>query len=851
MTPMLQQYFEQKKKYPKEILFFRMGDFYEMFGEDAMIAAKILNIALTARNKGTENEIPMCGLPYHAIDNYLCKLTRAGKSVAICEQMGDPKLPGLVKRDVIRVVTPGTTFDDNVLNSNENNYIVAIKEFKDKGKLVYGLALADITTGEFKLAEFIDFETLRNEIFKIYPSEIIINNELVSKPEMNDILQEFTYTLYDPIVTQSASENLCEHFQVNSLSGFGVADFKTGIMAAGYLFSYLQDTQKVNLAHINNISLYNFADYMLLDSTTIRNLELLHTAWDGSYQGSLLWVLDNTSTPMGGRLLRRWLLRPLRSKEKIEQRLQAVEYFFTNPDILSELKTDFKQISDIERLVAKIGCQRANARDLITLKNSIIAIPVIKEKVKDTAVDLLVKVKDSLNEHPKVLEIINNGILPEPSLGITDGGIIADGYNEQVDELRKIMNTGKDFIKQIQEKERERSGISNLKIKFNKVFGYYIEISKGNINKVPEDYIRKQTLVNAERFITPELKEYEEKVLGAEDKIKKLEFDLFNEIREQIAGHLVELQQTAGALAQLDCLSGLAYVALENNYSKPNIIDGSELTIKDGRHPVIEKIQAAGSYIPNDATFSKEEQFLLITGPNMSGKSSFLRQTALITLMAHLGSFVSAKEASISIVDRIFTRVGASDNLGKGESTFMVEMQEAGIIINNATEHSLIILDELGRGTSTYDGLSIAWAITEFIHDKIKAKTMFATHYHELIDVIDKKDNAKNYCVAAKEENDKVVFLHKVVAGGVSRSYGVEVAKLAGLPQDIILRAMDILQFLESDDWQQAKQGQKALPLMTTPRREHPVIGELKQIKIDELTPIEALNKLAEIVEKV
>ena len=843
-----------------------MGDFYEMFGQDALIASKVLNIALTARNKGTENEIPMCGIPYHALNAYLFKLTKANKNVAICEQLTEPSSAGLVERDVVRVVTPGTSFDDTVVLNNENNYIVAIKKFTNKN--IFGLALADLSTGEFKLCEIDNKDVLYNEIFKINPREIIIENSLATDPEMEFLLKEFYYNIFDLaqvgrffqaeektvfLEDGKGEDFLKQHFNVKTLSGFGVDGFKSGIETAAFLLFYLYQTQKVALTHINVLSLYNYHEYMFLDRTTIKNLELLQNSSEGDFKGSLLWVIDKTVTAMGGRLLKRWLLRPLLDKQKIDQRLDSVACLVGDTLLRENLTKNLKNVSDLERLVAKIGCLRVNARDLIFLKTSLEIIPVIKELVKGHEKLLLSKLGTKLNTHTEIIEIINSSINPESGISIMDGNIIKDGYNQEVDELRFIMNSGKEWIEKLKQQEIERTGINTLKIKFNRVFGYYIEISKSNLSSVPDNYVRKQTLVNAERFITPELKEFEEKVLTAQEKIKKLEFELFENIRSQIGEHLKKLQKTAYIIAYVDCLLGFSKSATENNYYRPNVNENNEIKVIDGRHPVIEKINEE-TYIPNDIILNnKEHNFLLITGPNMSGKSSYLRQTAVIVLMAHIGCFVSAKEADICLTDRIFTRVGASDNLVRGESTFMVEMQEASLIINNATEKSLVILDELGRGTSTYDGLSIAWAVSEYIHDKIKCKTLFATHYHELIEVVGKMKGAQNYSIAVKETDSKVVFLRKVIKGGINKSYGVEVAKLAGLPQEIISRAMDLLQYLETEFGDKNKPViQKNLPLVTNNNKNNPlqtrIIKELKNIEVNNLTPLEALKKLDELV---
>ena len=824
LTPMLKQYREIKAKHQDCILFFRLGDFYEMFGPDALEASKILNITLTARNKGTVNETPMCGIPYHAADGYIAKLTRAGKKVAICEQMTDPNLPGLVERSVIRIITPGTTLDNNILENKRNNYLVSLFNKDNK----WGIAFVDLTTGEFKLTELNKLDDLINELNRILPSEIIITPDLNENLSLKTKLEQISnLNLFYPALFHPAPETLLEHFKVQSLQSFGIEKYLSGIEAAGNLINYLKDTQKTSLEHINKISLYNLSDYMILDEATIRNLELLYTFQFFEEKGSLISILDQTQTGMGGRLLRNWLLHPLINLDKVQQRLDAVEEFYNNLDLRENLKKELKNISDIERLIGRLGCKRANARDLLNLKNSLQQIPLIK-KILNTAhchpessegsitsdvldssrvrndngrpdSKLLKNLTKNLDEHQEVVDLIQKSVAEDPPLLITEGEMIADNYNSELDELRKISRSGKDWLKDLQTREIQRSGISSLKVKFNKIFGYYIEVSNSNLGQVPTDYTRKQTLVNAERFVTPELKEYEQKVLGAEEKIIELEQRLFWEIRNEVAKHFEAIQNTAQIIAQLDVLLNFANIALLNNYTKPELNDGETIEIKNGRHPVIEKLQTE-SYVPNDGLFNHtDHQLILLTGPNMSGKSSYLRQTALIILLAQIGSYVPASSAKIGLTDRIFTRVGASDNLIRGQSTFMVEMQEAANILNNATAKSFIVLDELGRGTSTFDGVSIAWAIVEYIYKNIKAKTLFATHYHELIDLVEKLDKAKNYCVTVKETETGVIFLRKIIPGGIDRSYGIEVAKLAGLPKPLTDRAYEILAELESE----------------------------------------------------
>jgi len=764
-TPMIKQYKEIKKKNEDSILFFRLGDFYEMFGPDAVEASKILNITLTARNKGTDNETPMCGVPYHAVNGYLSKLTKAGKKVAICEQTSDPALPGIVKREVVRVVTPGTTLDDNILDNKENSYLVALAYLKK----IWGLAVCDLTTGEFKVNEFEDFDLLQNELFRLSPSEVIITPSLNNNSDFQSFFNKLKNLNPFQIPNfEDPAEFVIKHFDVKSLASFGIESLETGIIAAANILGYLIETQKTELEHITGIALYNLKDYMILDEATIRNLELYGTAQDFEYQGSLLSVIDHTATAMGGRMLGQWLRYPLLDKEKIEQRHEAVEELTKDISKQDKFRQTLKNVSDIERLLGRIGCQRTNARDLVALKNSLRQVPKLKQMLADTKAEILQQTYENLDEHLDLVYFLEEAINDEPPAIITEGGMIKEGFNRELDDLRSISDNAKDWISQMQQKEIEKTGINTLKIKYNRVFGYYIEVSKANLKSVPENYTRKQTLVNSERFITDELKEYEEKVLGAEEKIKQLEQDLFEQARTKSIEFFPQIKRTASLIAAFDVLLSFATLAVKENYIRPKICTKKLIDIKDGRHPVIEKFTDE-SFIPNDTYLDhKNHELILLTGPNMSGKSSYLRQVALIVLLAQMGSFVPAAEAKIGLVDRIFTRVGASDNLIRGRSTFMVEMEEAANILNNATKKSLIILDELGRGTSTYDGVGIAWAIVEYIHNNVGAYTLFATHYHELIEVIENMKKAQNYSVAVTEDNGKVVFLRKVLKGGVN-----------------------------------------------------------------------------------
>jgi len=836
---MMKQYNEIKQTLKDEILFFRLGDFYEMFGPDAIEASKILNITLTARGKGSANEMPMCGIPFHASENYIAKLTRAGKRVAICDQVSDPTLPGIVKREVVRIVTPGTTLDDKVLDNKNNNYLVNLILEKD----TWGLSIVDLTVGSFQTVEIVGLEVLKNEVSRLQPQEVIVSDNLYNDSRFSDFINGLpNLNVFDISVYDKPDRLLLDHFNVKSLASFGIDEMPVAIKSAGTLLAYLKETQKTSLEHILKISRYALDNFMVLDQATIRNLEILNNAWTFEKEGSLLGVLDKTITAMGGRTLRRWLLMPLISKSQINQRLDAVGNLVSNTVLLGDLIDNLKQMSDFERLLGKIGCGRANARDLVALKDSLLLIKPIKELLKNNDSKLLKNYYNSIPDNTDLIKKISDTLVDEPSINLNDGGMIRDGYNKALDELRKISTSGKDWIRELQLKEVQRSGISSLKIKYNRVFGYYIEISNTNLSSVPENYIRKQTLVNAERYITPELKEYEEKVLGAEDKIATIEYQIFSELRENIIKYFSDVQATAKIISSLDVLVCFALLAKENNYCRPEISDAGDLEIEKGRHPVIE--QFVDRYVPNDASLDhKKNEIILLTGPNMSGKSSFLRQVALITLMAHIGCYVPASKASIGVVDRIFTRVGASDNLSQGVSTFMNEMQEAANILNNATKRSLIILDEIGRGTSTYDGVSIAWSIIEYLHEKIQAKTLFATHYHELVDIIEKLDRAENFCVAVTEDKGSVVFLHQIIKGAASDSYGIEVAKLAGLPDKLITRAQQILGELEQKSSIKLAQKPQQASLNLSAKEEI-LTKALAEVDPNNMTPLEALQKL-------
>ena len=848
LTPAMQQYHDFKSQHKDAVLFFQLGDFYEMFGEDAVETARLLDLTLTARNKGKAGEIAMCGLPIKAASGYISKLTKMGRKVAICNQITEPTGKGVVQREVTKIITPGTTFDENLLSPKESNFLCAIEIDQDN----YGLGIVDVTTGKFQVGVFQKLEDLMDEIYRLSPSEILIEDLEDTKFQS---LSENAYLA--PFVLpswQKPEEVIKEHFQTTGLESFGIEDSELLQRVIANILSYLKDTQKSALGHIRTIEQFQMGDYMLLDQATIRNLELFANQHTGKSEGSLIGVIDKTETSMGGRLLRWWLAHPLIKTDQIKNRQEVVSLLVEHKDFQEKLNQALIKICDLERLVGKVGTFRANPRDLYHLKETLLLIPRIKEII-GTYLDkssLLKSLNSNLHEDKNLVELIENTLSEDPPVMMQDSGYIKDGFNAELDDLRKICHSGKEWINDLQEKERARTGISSLKIKFNKVFGYYIEVTKSNVNLVPDDYHRKQTLVNAERYITPELKEYEEKVLGAEDKILALEQSLFTSLREQVFEYIASLQETGNALAILDVLSSFAVLAVDNNYCRPKLSSSPSLKIVQGRHPVIESIQKE-PYVPNDLVMEEASTFQLLTGPNMSGKSSFLRQNALIVLLAQIGSYIPADEMEWSVIDRVFTRVGASDDLSRGRSTFMVEMQEAGYILNNATDKSLVILDELGRGTSTYDGLSLAWAITEYLHDIIKAKTLFASHYHELVEIVEDLPRAKNFCVAVAEKEDGVIFLHKVIEGGVSKSYGIEVAKLAGLPNDLVLRAKDILAKLEQHAWEQdAANKQKSLPLMPVSKStEHPIIQRLKELDPNSLTPIEALQKLSELKEEL
>ena len=840
MTPMLRQYLEIKKMHGDALLFFRLGDFYEMFFEDAVEVSGLLGLTLTGRGKD-EKRIPMCGVPHHAADGYVAKLTKMGKRVAICDQISDPKEPGIASRSVTRIVTPGTTLDEKILDGKANNFVGALRPVQgtDGSAQYFEFAYADITTGELYGAQSLNEKDLCAAITRILPKEIVVpsgamENEIVCR--LRGALAGVFFFSHEWTGGNGGGETLG---------------------ADAFLMNYLQTTQKSSLEHMHE-SKFNNDDVMQMDEATLKNLELLETLREGNKEGSLLWALDQTQTSMGGRMLRSFLTNPLLNKWEIDCRLDAAEELTFKRRLLNDLRETFKSIMDLERLLSRMAMGRYRPRDLIGLKNSLEQTAVVRSLLADASSDLVKKIRGEIDPLEDLTGLIGRAIASDCPLNMNDGGIIADGFNSELDGLNAVSGEGKRFIQSLQQQEIERTGINNLKVRYNKVFGYYLEVSKGQVSRVPQEWIRKQTLVNAERYITPELKEFEEKILGAQEKIVALEQEIFLEIRAAVLVETPRIQRTARNLALLDVLCSFAKVALESGFCKPMINDGGDIVITAGRHPVVEKMSYAARFVPNDTELIQGgDRLHLITGPNMGGKSTYLRQTALIVLMAQIGSFVPAQKAEIGLVDRIFTRVGASDNLVKGQSTFMVEMQEAAHILENATERSLIILDEIGRGTSTYDGMSIAWAIMEFIHDKVGAKTLFATHYHELISLTDKLPSAANYSVGALEnEKDGVVFLYKVGRGGASRSYGIEVAKLAGMPAETIARAYNILRDLEEgalesgiarELLERPSQGKVDLFGGDAERKHTAIKEELARLDMDNMTPMEALKRLVEL----
>ncbi|WP_456297864.1 DNA mismatch repair protein MutS [Anaerovirgula multivorans] len=862
---MMEQYMEIKNQYNDTLLLFRLGDFYELFFDDALVASRELEITLTGRDCGLEERAPMCGVPYHSVNNYINKLIIKGYKVAICDQVEDAaEAKGIVKRDVVRVITPGTLIDTELLEEKKNNYLMSIY---GKGKGV-GITYVDISTGELLTTEIVKEkfkENLHDEICKVHPKEIIY---YVEDPLLKDLITDCGEKLnlyindYEDwhFDYEYATKQLKSHFNTISIEGLGFEYKHLGVQSTGALIDYLKSTQKRTLNHLKRIQVYTLKDTMILDLNTRRNLELTETIREKKKKGSLLWVLDKTMTSMGGRLLRRWIEEPLLDIESINNRLSIVEIFKEDLLLRKELKEYLKDIYDLERLSGKIAYGTVNPRDLIALKNSIACLPAIKDLLSNKESTFLQDILSKISNHEEVKHLIENAILDEPSINVKEGNIIKNGYNQDVDELRYASKEGKSWISSLETKERERTGIKSLKIGYNKIFGYYLEVTKSNLHMVPNDYIRKQTLANCERYITPELKEMESKVLGAEEKVITLEYQLFLEIRKEIEKEVPNIQNTAQSIAQLDALYSLAESAYENGYIKPLVNNDHKIIISNGRHPVVEKMINNNGFISNDTIIDREKhEISIITGPNMAGKSTYMRQVALIVLMAQIGSFIPAESATIGVVDRIFTRVGASDDLSQGQSTFMVEMSEMANILSNATMNSLLILDEIGRGTSTFDGLSIAWAVIEHISQALKCKTLFSTHYHELTELEGIIEGVKNYRIAVKEEEDNIVFLRKVIEGSADKSYGIQVAKLAGLPTAVIGRAQKILMDLEKNDLAKHDIVIKENPLQGNVNNQQlnfldidneEIISQIKALNLMETTPIESLNILYRLQKK-
>lgn len=876
LSPMMTHYLETKKEYPDCVLFYRLGDFYEMFFDDAVTVSKELEITLTGKECGLEERAPMCGVPYHAVDSYLNRLVQKGYKVAIAEQMEDPKLAkGLVKREVIRVVTPGTITSAQALDETRNNYLMGIVYVGE----TFGIAVADISTGDFLVTEVESERELTDEINKFTPSEIICNEAFyVSGVDIEDIRNRY-HAVVSSLDNHFFSDEVCrkilkEHYKVGSLAGLGLEDYDTGVIAAGAVMEYMYETQKSSLSHITTITPYSTGQYMIIDTSTRRNLELLETLREKQKRGSLLWVLDRTKTAMGARMLRTYIEQPLIHKSEIIKRQNAVEELNMNYISREEICEYLNPIYDLERLIGRISYKTANPRDMIAFKNSLDMLPHIKNLLKEFTSDMLKGLYDDLDSLEDVKDLIDRAIIDDPPISVRDGGIIKDGFHEEADKLRGAKTEGKNWLAQLEAKEKEKTGIKNLKIKFNKVFGYYFEVTNSFKDLVPDYFIRKQTLANAERYTTDELKELEDVILGAEDKLFSLEYSLFCQVRDAVAGEVLRIQKTARAIAGIDVLASLSSVATRNNYIKPNVNEKGVIDIKNGRHPVVEKMMRDDLFVSNDTYLDNGKNRLsIITGPNMAGKSTYMRQTALIVLMAQIGSFVPADEANIGICDRIFTRVGASDDLASGQSTFMVEMTEVANILRNATKSSLIVLDEIGRGTSTFDGLSIAWAVVEHISNPklLGAKTLFATHYHELTELEGTMSGVNNYCIAVKEQGDNIVFLRKIVKGGADKSYGIQVAKLAGVPDTVIVRAKELLSELSDADItvkaREIAEGnsniaqRKVVPkpdevdlqqmsLFDTVKDDD-IIKELGDLELGNLTPIDALNTLYRLQTKL
>ena len=862
LSPMMKQYFEIKENYKDTILLFRLGDFYEMFYDDAKIASKVLELVLTGRDCGQEERAPMCGVPFHSADSYIAKLVAAGHKVAICEQLEDPSLAkGIVKRDVIRVITPGTVIESSMLSEDKNNYLASICTFESK----VGMCFIDISTGEVNLTEFSENIEKRviNEMGRYNPSEIILNKETVSFKGLGDFISKKLEASVELLIEEFSLENATQcvksHFKIKDLAEISLNQRNSATCALGAALSYLLKTQRTELQNIKDINFYTDAKYMNLGISAIRNLELLETMRDREKRGSLLWVLDKTKTAMGKRMLRSFIERPLFDCAEIMRRLNAVEELFTETQMRSELTESLAGVYDIERLMTRIVYNTANAKELLSLRSTLSNLPKIKSTLKNVNCQMLKHIYNELDELTDVYALIDASIKEDAPFSVREGGMIKDGFNSELDEFRSIVNGGKNILAELESSEKEKTGIKKLRIGYNKVFGYYFEVSNSFKELVPDNYIRKQTLANCERYITDELKQLETKVLSAQERIVGLEFEIFNSIRKKIAGEYVRTQRTAHALALLDVLCSFAFVSVQNNYVRPQINDSGLISIKDGRHPVVESLSKNELFVPNDTMLDcKENRMAIITGPNMAGKSTYMRQIAIIVLMAQMGCFVPAKSADIGIVDSIFTRVGASDDLASGQSTFMVEMNEVAEILQYATKDSLIILDEIGRGTSTFDGMSIARSVVEFIADKKKigAKTLFATHYHELSELENTVDGVKNYNIAVKKRGDDITFLRRIVSGGADGSYGIEVAKLAGIPLDVIKRAKVILKSLEQNDLMKPKIQKVIEPevediqISFESNQNDEIIEKLKNIDINTLTPIESMGILYELIDK-
>ena len=863
-TPMMEQYLAIKEQYQDCILLYRLGDFYEMFFDDAITASRVLEIALTGRDCGQEERAPMCGVPHHAVDGYIAKLIENGYKVAICEQLEDPSdAKGIVKRDVVRIITPGTIIEQGMLDEKSNNYLCTI--YLDKG---FGMSYVDISTGELYVTENIslnDFlknsthDLLIEEINKITPSEIISNNHIG-----NEVIDSMIY-LSNVLSLDDYKQIVLKHFKVLSLDSLGLKENYHAVISLGMLLNYLNETQKTSLDHINKLHFYTVGEYLQIDASTRKNLELIETIRGKKGPGTLYHVVDNTMTAMGGRLLKKWIEEPLKNIKHINLRLDAVEELYENIMTSNNIKEYLKSVYDIERLISRIVYGSCNGRDLNSLKQSLSNLPDLKSELNELSSQMFADIYSSFDELKDIFDLIDASIVEEPPISIKEGGIIKTGYNEELDELREITVNGKDWISNLQAKEREATGIKNLKIGFNKVFGYYLEVTKSYLKDVPDNYIRKQTLANCERYVTPELKEMEAKILNADEQIMKLEYELFLEIREFISRHVKRIQETAYNIAVIDAINSLAIAAVKNNYVRPEMNKKGFIKITDGRHPVIERIMKNEMFVPNDTYIdNKEYRMSIITGPNMAGKSTYMRQVALIALMSHIGSFVPAKKAEICIIDKIFTRVGASDDLSQGQSTFMVEMSEVSNILKNATSDSLLILDEIGRGTSTYDGLSIAWSVVEYITKKLKSKTLFATHYHELSELESKLKSVKNYKILIKEEHDEITFLRKITEGSIDRSYGIQVANLANLPEEVIERAKEILIQLEESDINKPFARKKnrvndnfqvsmfqADPVENEINKKYKELAEnIKNIDIENITPMQSFKLLNDIIEK-